>query len=61
MTRENFFKKVVVKKGNHFSMFCDNDADFVIFNNNSSVVTEYPMCKKCAELFKNKIESGIDM
>lgn len=59
MTKENLLKKMKVVKGNHYCMFCDNNADFVIINNVVSPKTEYPMCKKCAELFRGKINFGL--
>ena len=61
MTRENLFKKVEVTKGNHWCMFCDSEADFVITNSMASPKAEYPMCKKCAELFKLKINDGFNL
>ena len=61
MTRENLFAKMTVAKGNHYCMFCDSEADFVITNNMVSPKAEYPMCKKCAELFKGKINIGLKM
>lgn len=61
MTREDLFKKVTVEKGNHWCMFCDNKADFVITNNRTAPMNEFPMCKKCAEFFKQKINIGLKM
>ena len=61
MARENLFKQMEVTKGNHWCMFCDSEADFVITNSMVSPKTEYPMCKKCAELFKGKINIGLEM
>ena len=61
MTRENLFAKMTVAKSNHYCMFCDSEADFVIANSMVSPKAEYPMCKKCAELFKGKINIGLDM
>lgn len=61
MTRENLFVKMTVAKGNHYCMFCDHDANFVITNNNVTPKAEYPMCKKCAELFKLKINDGFNL
>ena len=61
MTRENLFKQMEVAKGNHWCMFCDGEADFVITNSTVSPKAEYPMCKKCAELFKKKINIGLEM
>ena len=50
-----------VAKGNHWCMFCDSEADFVITNSMVSPKAEYPMCKKCAELFNGKINIGLEM
>lgn len=61
MTREDLFKKMTVTKGNHWCLFCEHEADFVITNNTSIPKVEYPMCKKCAELFKSKIDIGLEM
>ena len=61
MTRENLFAKMTVTKGNHYCMFCDGKADFVITNSMVSPKAEYSMCKKCAELFKGKINIGLEM
>lgn len=61
MTRENLFAKMTVAKGNHYCMFCDSEADFVITNSMASPKAEYPMCKKCAELFKLKINEGFNL
>lgn len=60
MTREQYFKKVNVEKGNHYCMFCDSEADFVI-SKGIDWKYEFPMCKKCAELFKSKIDRGLRM
>ena len=59
MDREEMFKKVVVSRGNHYCMFCDQDADFVISNDNVSPKREYPMCNECAALFKQRINYGV--
>ena len=61
MERENLFKQMEVAKGNHYCMFCDSEADFVITNSMVSPRAEYPMCKKCAELFKGLINIGLEM
>ena len=61
MTRENLFAKITVTKGNHYCMFCDSKADFVITNSIVSPNAEYSMCKKCAELFKLKINDGFNL
>ena len=61
MTREDLFKQMKATKGNHYCMFCDSEADFVITNSMVSPRAEYPMCKKCAELFKGKINIGLEM
>lgn len=60
MTREQYFKNLKVVKGNHYCMFCDSEADFVI-TKEIGTKRNFPMCKKCAELFKNKINSGLEM
>lgn len=60
MTREQYFGNVKVEKGNHYCMFCDSEADFVI-TKSTDWKFEFPMCKQCAELFKNKINSGLEM
>ena len=60
MTREQYFKGVKVEKGNHYCMFCDSNADFVI-HKNIDWKFEFPMCKKCAELFKKKINVGMNL
>ena len=61
MPRENLFKQMEVIKGNHWCMLCDSEADFVITNSIVSPKAEYPMCKKCAKLFKGKINIGLEM
>ena len=61
MARENLFKQMEVIKGYHYCMFCDSEADFVITNSMVSPRAEYPMCKKCAELFKGSINIGLEM
>ena len=61
MTIENLFAKMIVAKGNHYCMSCDSEADFVIANSMVSPKAEYPMCKKCAELFKLKINDGFNL
>ena len=61
MTIENLFAKMIVAKGNHYCMFCDSKADFVIINSIVSPNAEYSMCKKCAELFKLKINDGFNL
>ena len=61
MARENLFNQMEVTKGNHYCMFCDSEADFVITNSIVSPRAEYPMCKKCAELFKGSINIGLEM
>ena len=60
MTREQYFGNVKVKKGNHYCMFCDSEADFVITKATDGKF-EFPMCKKCADLFKKKINAGLEM
>lgn len=59
MTREQLYKKFKVIKGNHYCKFCDTEADFVIMNN--AVYEELPLCKKCAEMLKGKIDIGMTM
>ncbi len=61
MTRDNLFKEMTVTEGNHWCMFCDNEAEFVITNKKHAPKLEFPMCKKCAELFKRKINIGLEM
>ena len=61
MVRENLFNQMEVVKGYHYCMFCDNEADFVITNSMVSPKAEYSMCKKCAELFKMKINDGFNL
>lgn len=61
MTRENLFVKMMVTKSNHYCMFCDHNANFVITNNSVTPKVEYPMCRKCAELFKMKIDEGLNL
>lgn len=58
MTREQYFDDIKVEKWNHYCMFCDSNADFVI-HKGASWKFEFPMCKKCAELFKRKINAGM--
>lgn len=58
MTREEIFKKMKVTKGDHYCMFCDCDADFVIITN--ELKKEFPMCNICAELLKEKIKKGLN-
>lgn len=60
MTREQYFENVKVKKGNHYCMFCDSNADFVI-DKETDWKYEFPMCKKCAEFFKKKINEGLTL
>ena len=59
MSNEEIFKKIIVIKGNHYCMFCDQNADFVISDDNICPKKEYPMCNKCAALFKQKIDYGV--
>lgn len=59
MTRDEYFQNFTVNKGNHHCMFCNNNADFVITNNNVSSKIEYPMCGDCSRWFKAKINDGI--
>ena len=59
MTRENYFKNITVEKGDHYCMFCDNNADFVITNNNVTPKMKYSMCGECSRWFKVKINEGI--
>ncbi len=59
MTKEDLFKKITVDSGKHYCMFCDQDADFVITNDNVNPQKEYPMCNECAALFKQKINYGV--
>ena len=61
MTTEDLFKKMEVTKAYHWCMFCDREADFVISNNAAPPKTEYPMCKRCAVLFKGKIDRGLGL
>ena len=61
MERGNLFNQMKVIKGHHYCMFCDSEADFVITNSMVSPRAEYPMCKKCAELFKCSINIGLEM
>ena len=62
MTREQLYKKVNVIKGNHWCKICDDEADFVIVNNAVyGVEKELPLCKKCAEMLKGKIDIGMTM
>lgn len=60
MTREDLFNNMKIKKGNHYCMFCDGEANFVISNENTNPTIEYPMCKKCALLFSKKIIQAFD-
>lgn len=60
MTTEQYFDNVRVEKGNHYCMFCDGDADFVLHKDVDWKI-EFPMCKKCAELFKKKIDAGMNL
>ena len=62
MTREQLYKKFKVIKGNHYCKFCDTEADFVIVNNAVyGIEKELPLCKKCAEMLKGKIDVGMTM
>ena len=61
MARENLFNHMEVTKGNHWCMFCDSEADFVITNRIVIPNAEYPMCKKCAELLKSSIDIVFEM
>ena len=61
MTREQYFQNVEVTKGNHYCMFCDNYAKFIIKDNNAVPKIVYPMCEKCATMFKSKIKIGLEM
>ena len=58
MTREQYFGNVKVEKGNHYCMFCDSEADFVI-TKATDWKFEFPICNKCADLFKKKIDTGM--
>ena len=55
MTREKIFQNIIVDKGDYHCMFCDNNADFVITNNNVTPKIKYPMCGECSRWFKAKI------
>lgn len=59
MIKKVIFKKITVSKGNHYCMFCDQDADFVISNENIHPKREFPMCSECAVLFKERIDLGV--
>ena len=62
MTREQLYKKVNVIKENHWCKICDAEADFVIVNNAAyGIGKKLPLCKKCAEMLKDKIDIGMTM
>ena len=62
MTREQLYKSIKVVKGNHWCRICDAEADFVIVNPNVyGDGNELPLCKKCAEMLKSKINIGMTM
>lgn len=63
MTREKLFNDIIrVEKGNHWCKICDAEADFVITNRESEAsLQELPLCKKCAEMLKEKIDIGLLM
>lgn len=62
MTREQLYKSIKVVKGNHWCRICDAEADFVIVNPNVyGNGNEFPLCKKCAEMIKSKIDIGMTM
>lgn len=54
-----FIKNFDVKKGNHYCMFCDSDADFVLQNKDVHPMKEFPMCKSCASDFVQLINEAI--
>ena len=56
------YKSIKVVKGNHWCRICDAEADFVIVNPNVyGDGNELPLCKKCAEMLKGKIDIGMTM
>lgn len=62
MTREEHFEDIKVVKGNHWCGICDAEADFVIVDTTAyGIGRELPLCKKCAEMLKSKIDIGMTM
>jgi len=62
MTREEHFEDIKVVKGNHWCEICDAEADFVIVDTTAyGIGRELPLCKKCAEMLKGKIDIGMTM
>lgn len=62
MTREQLYKNIKVMKGYHWCRICDAEADFVIVNPNIyGSESELPLCRKCAEMLKGKIDIGMTM
>lgn len=62
MTKAQLYEEIDVVKGYHWCGICDDEADFVIVNNAVyGVGKELPLCKKCAEMLKNKINIGLSI
>ena len=62
MTREEHFEDIKVVKGNHWCEICDAEADFVIVDTTAyGIGRELPLCKKCAEMLKGKIDIGMKL
>lgn len=62
MTREQLYENIKIVKDNHWCKICDDKADFTIVNDAVyGIGKELPLCKKCAEMIKSKIDIGITM
>lgn len=59
--REQLYKKVNVIKGNHWCKICADKADFIIVSNTVYGIEKLPLCKKCAEMLKGKIDIGMKL
>lgn len=62
MTRKKLYKNIEVVKGYYLCRICNAESDFVIVNPNiHGSESELPLCKKCAEMLKSKIDIGMTM
>lgn len=60
--RELYFEDVKVEKGekDDYCMFCGSKADFAILKT-IGWKFGFGMCNKCAEFFKKKIDTGMNL
>lgn len=62
MTRETLYKNIKVIKGKRWCRICDSEADFVIINTTAlGDLKGLSLCKKCAEILKEKIDIGLSL